>query len=138
MKDISQYLRPVTWQQIVNDEKELIAKIHARNRKTKVSTLSEYRWMPYPVDWLLHFPIKGRIRTTAMYVGLILWQQYKLNKGRQPLKLTTATRQKFGVTRVQVRRALNALEKGGLITVQRFRHRSPLITIIVKEEDCLE
>jgi hypothetical protein len=135
MKDVSKYLRAVTWQQIMDEEKEVMARVHGQNRKSKVSVLSEYRWMPYPVDWLLYFPIKGRIRTTAMLVGLMLWQQYKFNKGRQPLKLTGTTRRKFGLRKAQVRRALNALEKASLVTVQRFKHRSPLITLVTGQRD---
>jgi hypothetical protein len=68
-------------------------------------------------------------------VGLLLWQQYRLTRGKQPLKLTRRMRERFGLKRYLMISGLNALEKAGLITVQRFKHRSPLITLVTGQGD---
>ena len=89
--------------------------------------LWSHRFMSGPETWLI---VAHSISPSADWVGLILWQQWRLNRGKQPLKLTGHALRKFGVSKISARRALNALEKAGLITIQRFKHRSPLITIV--------
>jgi hypothetical protein len=134
MKDVSKFSRPVTvtLEEIRNSERKATAMIYGPVKKSKVYPLWQRRFISYPEEWLFSPAAKGR---TALIVGLILWQQYRLNRCKQPLKLTGTMRRKFGVNRVQVRRALIVLEKAGLIAVQRFRHRSPLITLMTKEKD---
>jgi hypothetical protein len=135
----SKYLRPVTLAEILTAEKTVGSKIYESNKRSKVYPLWQRRFMSFPEDWLTPFPIKGKIRSAALLVSLILWQQYRLNRGKQPLKLTGTMRRKFVLNRAQVRRALIALEKCGLITMQKFKHRSPLITLVTEQklnEDC--
>ena len=79
--------------------------------------------------------VKGETGRTALLAALILWQQHRMNRDNQPLKLTGRMRRKFNLNRYQVRRALTALEKAGLITMQRFKHRSPLITLMTGQKD---
>jgi hypothetical protein len=131
-KDVSKYLRPATlpMAKILAAEKKAMTVLYGHNKKSKVYPLWQRRFISYPESWLVSLPAKGR---SALIVGLMLWQQYRLNHGRQPLKLTGTMRRKFGLNRIQVRRALLALEKAGVITVERFRHRSPLITLVEKD-----
>jgi DNA-binding transcriptional ArsR family regulator len=130
MNDVSRFLRPVTLEEILASEKRVRTKIFAPKKKSKVYPLWQCRFMSFPEEWLTFPLFKGGNHGTALVVGLILWQQYRLNRCRQPLKLTGHMRRKFSLNRSQVRRALITLEKAGLVTVQRFRYRSPLITLV--------
>lgn len=114
--DVAKYIRPATLPEIPDAKK-----------RTRIYPRWSHRFMSGPETWLI---TAHSISPSAGWVGLILWQQWRLNRGKQPLKLTGRTLRKFGVSKISARRALKALEKAGLITMQRFKHRSPLITIV--------
>jgi hypothetical protein len=116
MSEASKYVRPAVLPEIPDSRK-----------KARIYPLWAHRFMSGPETWLI---AAYSISPTAQWVGLILWQQWRLNRGKQPLKLTGRMLCKFGVSKFKARRVLNALEKAGLITMQRFKHRSPLITIV--------
>jgi hypothetical protein len=118
MVDVSKYIRPA-----------VLPEIRDSKKKARIYPLWSHRFMSGPETWLI---TAYSISPTAQWVGLILWQQWRLNKGRQPLKLTGRTLRKFGVSKFRARRALSSLETAGLITVQRFRYRSPLVTIVTR------
>jgi hypothetical protein len=130
--DTSRFIRPVILGEILNLEKK--TRKVAFKKETKVYPLWQCRFISFPEDWLTSHLIKWQIRPTALVVAMILWQQYRLNRGRQPLKLTGHMRRKFSLRKSQVRRGLLALEKAGLITMQKFKHRSPLITIVTEQK----
>jgi len=130
MNDVSRYLRSVTLEEALTSSKELRQSLQGKNllqKKACIYPLWPYRFMSGPETWLI---AAHSISPSTVWVGLILWQQWRLNRGKQPLKLTGSTLRKFGVSRISARRALVALEKTGLITIQRFQHRSPLVTIV--------
>jgi hypothetical protein len=116
MVDVSRFIRPVQLPEIPDSKKS-----------ARVYPLWSHRFMSGPEIWLI---AAHSISLSTSWIGLILWQQWRLNRGKQPLKLTGHALRKFGVSKISARRALNALEKAGLITTQRFKHRSPLITIV--------
>ena len=93
---------------------------------------------PIPAWWLIQ-ALRAGIRKSygAVFIGLLLWRQYWLERQKQPLKLTGAVLKKFGLKKRFARHALDSLEKAGLIYVQKFNYRSPLITIVTQEKDYL-
>jgi hypothetical protein len=115
--DVSRYIRPA-----------VLPEIPEAKKRSRIYPLWSHRFMSGPETWLT---VAYGISPTAQWIGLILWQQWRLNRGKQPLKLTGRMLRKFRVTNISARRAVKALEKAGLITVQRFKHRSPLITLAV-------
>ena len=126
--DASKYIRPGTLEDALEYAKEIRRTLGttATQKKSRIYPLWSHRYMSGPETWLI---TAYSISPIAQWVSLILWQQWRLNRGKQPLKLTGRALRKFGVSRFSAYRALNALEKAGLITLQRFKHRSPLITI---------
>jgi DNA-binding transcriptional ArsR family regulator len=81
-----------------------------------------------PLSWL------GRaceLPGKALATGLAIWFLSGLRGGRMDsLKLTSATLERFGVSRSAKSRALKALEKAGLINVRREPRKNPLVTIL--------
>jgi len=116
--DVASYLRPAVLPEI-------------KNKVLAVGPIREKFVPPVPQRWII---AANKIATkrhspAPLFVGLILWQRLRMRK-RQPLRITKAVWSEFESSRVAVRRALKALEDGGLITVKRFKHRSPEITIV--------
>jgi hypothetical protein len=69
---------------------------------------------PVPIRWLEQ---AGQLPGKALHVGLFLWHKSRLSK-RQSVKISLG-RMGFGVSEQAARRGLRALEKAGLIAVQR-------------------
>jgi hypothetical protein len=78
-----------------------------------------------PLTW--HEQLMGH-RQSATYkvAAQILYQHWKNNGG--PFVLSTCTLK--GVSRMQKSRALAELEAFGLITVERRKRKSPLVTVV--------
>jgi hypothetical protein len=93
---------------------------------------------PVPAWWLIR-SLRAGIRKSygAVFMGALLWRQYWLEHQKQPLKLTGRVLEKFGLGRRFANHALDALAKAGLIRVQKFNYRSPLITLVTEEKDYL-
>ncbi len=88
---------------------------------------------PIPWDWLC-------LATTtypggkSLQVGLKLWFQRGLSRGR-PAKFNMSRFQnEMGISRDATRRALKALEAAGLIRVVRRPGRAPIVEIILCPE----
>lgn len=86
-------------------------------------------------EWFLKGPIPGewlgraaRLSGRALHVALAVWHQNAL-ESRNVVKLTWGVLDRFGVTPDAGARGLAALERAGLVSVQRHRGRSPLVTI---------
>ena len=84
-----------------------------------------------PVDWVAAATV---LHGKCLAVGLALWFKFGVEKKRQ-VKVTRALLQKFGVNRHAAWRAINQLEAAGLVTVDRGRGRSSLVTIIDAEPE---
>jgi hypothetical protein len=80
-------------------------------------------------EWWLAEAIK-RVGYRSVVISLLLWRQLYYLHGQQPVMLTAKNLRRLGVNRQYARRVLFALERARLIKLERFLHRSPLITII--------
>lgn len=91
---------------------------------------------PIPVPWLervCRLPGKN-----GLVVALAIWFLAGLKNQKYDLKLTTAILKKFGLTdRSAKSRALEALENGGLIRVERQSGKNPLVTILDDSEEAV-
>ena len=104
----------------------------ASSGRTKVRRRKGHFIHRVPVGWAAAAAI---LPGKCLAVGLALWFKFGVEKKRQ-VKVTRALLQKFGVNRHAAWRAINQLEAAGLVTVDRGRGRSSLVTIIdVKPDD---
>jgi hypothetical protein len=104
-----------------------------KRKKAHVYQLWPDEFVSAPKKWLVVAAKLSKKSPWTVMIGLALWQQHRLNRGEQPLSLTGHKLDSWGIKRFYTRRALVALEKGKLIKVERFKHRSPLITIIIQK-----
>jgi hypothetical protein len=124
--DVSKFLRPVT-----------LPILPSRKARKLLPKLTGKFLGPIPEAWAVKASeAGGRYRSrSALLVGLILWREHRFNNGDdRPVKLTKARLRALRVGRYSARNALDALEKAGLVSVQRFRHRSPLVMILNKAD----
>ena len=70
----------------------------------------------------------AKLPGTALKAGLALWYLAGLEKGRT-VKPTWATWERLGLSPDAGRHGLAALERAGLVTVDRHRGRCPVVTI---------
>jgi DNA-binding transcriptional ArsR family regulator len=82
---------------------------------------------PVDVSWVCQ---ASRLGVKALLVGLALWHIKGLRRDISFL-VSNLMVQEWGVQPDAKRRALRALEKAGLITVERRGKRSPRVTLIV-------
>ena len=84
---------------------------------------------PIPGDWLVRvFALPARTSGRALRVGLALWYLAGVKK-RRAVKPTWDTWQRFGLSPDAGRRGLVALERAGLVAVDRHPGRCPVVTI---------
>lgn len=81
---------------------------------------------PIPWPWL---EAAGRLPGKAMHVAIVLWLLAGINRGR-PVKWEPATAATLGVGRHAAYRGLAALERAGLVGVDRRIGRCPVVTIV--------
>lgn len=80
---------------------------------------------PVPLVWLTQ---AARLTGKALTVGMAVWYLRGM-RNADPVSLTPATWEQFGLDRFAVWRGLKQLEAAGLVTVERHRGRCPLVTI---------
>ena len=116
------------------DESEIATN---RSKKSRYRVKHDQRFMCVPESWAIRAFELAKQRQTAgpLITGLVLWQRYHMEHGKQPFKLTNNMLSRFSIERRSVTRWLGMLEKAGLISLRRFDHRSPLITIILEGND---
>jgi hypothetical protein len=133
--DILKFIRPANLDDILADlertKQSRRSLVGCSGPKRQIKLKEEFLG-PVPQWWMMKAVSQRSYR--ALYVGLLLWQQYWFQHQAQPVKLTKATLYKAGCKRDFVRRGLVALEKSGLISMQKFKHRSPLITITTQRK----
>ena len=66
----------------------------------------------------------------ALHVGLALWHQAFLCGGGAVVSHSATSMQKWGVSRYSARRGLAALERAGLVAVDRHTGRKAVVTIL--------
>ena len=81
---------------------------------------------PIPWPWL---EVAGRLPGKALHVAIVLWLLAGIKHGR-PVKWEPATAATLGVRRHAAYRGLAALERAGLVEVDRHRGRCPVVTIL--------
>jgi DNA-binding MarR family transcriptional regulator len=80
---------------------------------------------PIPWSWLSRAaPLKGK----ALAVGVCIWHLHGL-KNQQQIALSGKLVRGIGVSRSSLYRGLEALEKAGLISVERHPGRNPIVTL---------
>lgn len=81
---------------------------------------------PIPMIWIEQ---AARLPGKAFAVGMMLWFLRGM-AGDKPVKISASLRQRFGVGRKAVGRALTALERAGLIKADRSRGRLHRVWIL--------
>ena len=110
------------------DEKQL-AEL-AGSSKSRVRRKGHFVYR-IPLDWMA---AAAELPGRCVPVGLLLWYRYGLTKNRT-VKVTRTLLSKMRVNKDAGRRAINQLEAAGLVTVDRGRGRSSLVTIIDVDSD---
>jgi hypothetical protein len=87
-------------------------------------------------EWFLKGPIPGewlhraaKLPARSLHVALAVWYLAGVGKRRQ-VKITWGVFAKFGVSPDAGRRGLTALERAGLVAVDRSPGRCPVVTIL--------
>ena len=101
-------------------EEEIIQPTAKREKKA--------RFLSAPEWWIV--AARKRVGHGSVLVGFLLWRQFYYLHGKQPVVLTGRNLRCLAIDRQHARRMLFALERAKLITLKRFVHRSPLVTII--------
>jgi hypothetical protein len=99
--------------------------------KIRTATLTEGPFVIWPVEmfqkaWAL---CQKRRNHTPLGVLFILQELWFTGFKRNPVKLTTCALRKFGISRLRKYRALQLLEEGGFISVERTPGKNPLVTM---------
>jgi DNA-binding transcriptional ArsR family regulator len=81
---------------------------------------------PVPWDWIVR---ASALPGKALVIGLCLWRLQGATTS-PTVTLSNAELSPFGIDRAAKSRALDALEKAGLITAERKRGRWPIVTLM--------
>ena len=84
---------------------------------------------PIPLDWLI---IAATQSGRALHVGIVLWFLKGVKRSRT-VELTRSKLALLGISRHAGYRGLTKLEEAGLVSVDRHRGRSPIVTILRDE-----
>ena len=84
---------------------------------------------PIDVSWVCQ---ASRLGVKALLVGLALWHLKALRRDNSFL-VSNLMLEEWGIQPDAKRRALGALEKAGLIAIERRGKRSPRVTLIVRK-----
>ena len=82
--------------------------------------------VPIPWSWLSK---AARLKGQALHVGMALWFLAGI-KRNGTITLSGSVLEDLGVSRHSGYRALHALESAGLISVDRYTGRNPVVTIL--------
>lgn len=81
---------------------------------------------PVPLAWLAR---AAQLPGRALHVGVLLWFQHGM-AGADRVRVRTSTLRSFGIDRYAEYRGLTALERDGLVRVERAPGRRPFVTIL--------
>jgi DNA-binding transcriptional ArsR family regulator len=85
---------------------------------------------PFDVQWVVQ---ASRLGVKALLVGLALWHLKKLRQA-DTFTVSNLMMREWGVQPDAKSRALRALERDGLIRVERRGKRSPHVTLVVRNK----
>jgi DNA-binding MarR family transcriptional regulator len=87
---------------------------------------------PISMNWLNQ---AARLPGKALHVGIALWHLAGLSRQAGTVSLSATVLRDMGISRTTGYRALAALEKAGLVRVERQSGRLPRVTLLaIKEE----
>ena len=94
----------------------------------KAATLKRHFFLkgPIPLPWIIR---ASALTGKALHVGIALWFYSGLTRSKE-IAINLTALQEWGIQRDTARRGLSALEKAGLVTVQRRPGRKPSVKII--------
>jgi hypothetical protein len=95
------------------------------SHRRKTSRTKKFLKGPVPWEWLI---VASQLPGKALIIGLCLWRLMGAT-GHGSIPLSNSELQPFGIDRAAKSRGLVALEKAGLITVDRKRGRWPVVTV---------
>ena len=88
---------------------------------------------PIPWPWLTQ---AMRLKGVALHVSVYLWWQFGMTKSKKNIKLSASKLAKLSdVDRATVGRALEALERAGLVKATRHQGRAARVTILDAPEE---
>ena len=102
---------------------------HASASRRGPSTRNNNRFLkgPIPLNWLVKAaPLNGK----ALEIAVVIWHLKGL-KRKNTVKLNGKLLREFKISRSTLYRGLAAMEKAGLISIQRQIGRSPMVTILI-------
>ena len=97
-----------------------------RRREMRKRKSAEFLMGPVPVSWLTR---AAALPGGTLATSLAIWFRSGCERSQRGLSICPQLLERFGVKRVAGYRALNALEKAGLVSVERHRGRCPLVTV---------
>jgi hypothetical protein len=110
----------------LNIEKfRLSGKQKIKKKKPKASS-GHFIKGPIPIDWIARANEFGK---PAVLVGLVLWYISGFTK-RKTVVLTSKKTKELNLSRYIKYEGLKALEKAGLIEVERRERQNPIVTIL--------
>jgi len=89
---------------------------------------------PIPWKWIV---LAARQPGKALHVAIALWFWAGISKSGR-IKLNNIKLKTLGVTRYTKHRSLLSLEQAGLISVEQFQGKSPVVTLLDPPEKAVE
>lgn len=88
---------------------------------------------PIPMDWI-YAAAKATGHGSGFKVAIVIWYLSGLNRQSKTVKLSGSVLREMGVERHAGYRGLVALEKAGLVRVERNSGQSPTVSILAARE----
>ncbi len=106
--------------------------IESQNRRRAVQKKWDSQFIagPIPIPWITH---AASLPGKSLSVALAVWFESR-KRYWKPIRAGNALLSRFHVSRQQGYRALNMLESAGLISIERHRGRSPVVTIVCRHD----
>lgn len=98
----------------------------ARRRKRTKARQSQFLRGPIPADWITS---AAKLRGCALAVALAVWFKAGCEGNAKAVRICPELLLRFGVKRLAGYRGLLALERAGLLSVERRRGRCPRVTL---------
>jgi DNA-binding transcriptional ArsR family regulator len=104
-------------------------RINLRGPNTTSKKNSDYRYIkgPIPLKWILP---ASSLPGKSLQISMALWFLKGVTR-KNTVKLSGKLVRSFGVSRSTLYRGLAEMENAGLISIQRYKGRSPMVTILV-------
>jgi hypothetical protein len=110
----------------VNKDKKIVRFHPSKAKSVRIIRGERFLKGPIPLKWLTH---ASMLPGKSLQVGIALWYLKGLKKN-SVVKLTNVTLSEFGVKKDAKRRALKSLEEAGLVSIERYTGKNPIVTIL--------